>query len=68
VSGLALRLAYTLTGGVPGLLAGTSLALEDGAVMLALPADSALRYGESVQRRLDALGRAMGRRSEVRRA
>jgi exopolyphosphatase/guanosine-5'-triphosphate,3'-diphosphate pyrophosphatase len=67
-SGLALRLAYTLTGGVPGLLAGTALVLEEGALTLTLPADSALRYGESVQRRLDALGRAMGRRSEVRRA
>ncbi|HLJ63898.1 MAG TPA: Ppx/GppA family phosphatase [Stellaceae bacterium] len=66
ITGLALRLAYTLTGGVPGLLAATRLVVEDGALVLAFKDEGALRFGESVQRRLDALGRARGQRTEVR--
>jgi exopolyphosphatase/guanosine-5'-triphosphate,3'-diphosphate pyrophosphatase len=65
--GLALRLGYTLSGGVPALLAGSGLALTDAALVLTLSAESAGRFGESVQRRLDALARALGRRAEVRR-
>jgi exopolyphosphatase/guanosine-5'-triphosphate,3'-diphosphate pyrophosphatase len=67
LTGLALRLGYTLSGGVPDLLAGSELALSETAVVLTLPAESAGRFGESVQRRLDAVARALGRRSEVRR-
>ena len=63
---IALRLGYTISGGVPGLLGGVSLALADNAVTLAFTPASAGRYGEIVQRRLDALGRAMARRAEVR--
>ena len=66
--GLALRLGYTLSGGVPGALARNKLALENGTLVLTLSADGARRFGESVQRRLDALGRALGRRTEVRRS
>jgi exopolyphosphatase / guanosine-5'-triphosphate,3'-diphosphate pyrophosphatase len=65
--GLALRLGNTLSGGVPGLLGGTRLMLEDGTIALSLRRDSGDRLGESVQRRLDALGRALGRRTEIRR-
>jgi exopolyphosphatase / guanosine-5'-triphosphate,3'-diphosphate pyrophosphatase len=65
--GLAMRLGYTLGGGVPGQLAGMSLALGDGSVILDLGGDAGGRWGESVQRRLDALARALGRRAEVRR-
>jgi exopolyphosphatase/guanosine-5'-triphosphate,3'-diphosphate pyrophosphatase len=64
--GLALRLGYTLTGGVPGLLAGTKLGLENGALRLSLRRQSSHRLGESVQRRLDALGRALGKKPEIR--
>jgi exopolyphosphatase / guanosine-5'-triphosphate,3'-diphosphate pyrophosphatase len=64
--GLALRLGYTLSGGVSGLLAGIWIGLADGALVLSLPPGGAGRFGESVQRRLDALARALGRRSEVR--
>jgi exopolyphosphatase / guanosine-5'-triphosphate,3'-diphosphate pyrophosphatase len=64
--GLALRLGYTLSGGVPGALARNGLALDNGAVVLTLSRDGARRIGESVQRRLDALGRSLGRRTEVR--
>jgi exopolyphosphatase / guanosine-5'-triphosphate,3'-diphosphate pyrophosphatase len=64
--GLALRLGNTLTGGVPGLLAGCKLGLEDGAVTLSFRRDSGQRHGESVQRRFEALGRALDKRPEIR--
>lgn len=68
VTGLALRLGYTLSGGAPGLLSGSKLAIEGGSLVLNLAPEAAKRYGESVQRRLDALGRSLGKRTEVRRA
>ncbi len=65
--GLALRLAYTLTGGVPGLLRGSSLRLTDAKLTLNVMSDHALLLGEAVQRRLDALGRCLGRPAEIKR-
>jgi exopolyphosphatase/guanosine-5'-triphosphate,3'-diphosphate pyrophosphatase len=67
VTGMALRLAFTLSGGVPGLLARSRVGLEGNALVLALGSEAGKRYGESVQRRLDALGRALGKRTELRR-
>lgn len=67
ISGLALRLGYTISGGVRGLLSRNKLGIESGTLVLTLSRDGARRYGESVQRRLDALGRSLGRRTEVRR-
>jgi exopolyphosphatase/guanosine-5'-triphosphate,3'-diphosphate pyrophosphatase len=67
-TGLALRLAYTLTGGVPGLLRGSSLRMTDAKVTLNVPSNHALLLGEAVQRRLDALGRALGRTTDIKRA
>jgi exopolyphosphatase/guanosine-5'-triphosphate,3'-diphosphate pyrophosphatase len=67
-AGLALRLGYTLSGGVPGVLARNKLGFENGTLVLTLSADGVRRFGESVQRRLDALGRSFGRRTEVRRS
>lgn len=67
-AGLALRLAYTLTGGVPGLLEGSVLKLTDGKLVLTLLSDHALLAGEAVQRRLDVLARALGKTAELRRA
>jgi exopolyphosphatase/guanosine-5'-triphosphate,3'-diphosphate pyrophosphatase len=67
VTGLALRLGYTLSGGVPSLLAHSKLGVDGGTLVLSLATGAARRYGESVQRRLDALGRSLGRRTEVRR-
>src|SRR5215469_3748651 len=66
--GLALRLAYTLTGGVPGLLRGSSLRVTDAKLTLNVMSDHALLLGEAVQRRLDALGRCLGRPAEIKRA
>lgn len=67
VAGLALRLAFTISGGGPGLLARSRLALDGNTLTLTLSGDAYRRYGESVQRRLDALGRGLGKRTEVRR-
>jgi exopolyphosphatase/guanosine-5'-triphosphate,3'-diphosphate pyrophosphatase len=64
--GLALRLGNTLTGGVPGLLSGSKLAMEDGVLTLSFRRNGGERLGESVQRRLEALSRALNKRSEIR--
>lgn len=58
--GLALRLAYTLCGGALDLLSDVRLVREGDALFLELPAPSGVLLGEAVQRRLDALGRALG--------
>ena len=60
--GLALRLGYTLTGGAPHLLERTRLSLEDRTITLTVPDEPAFR-GEAVQRRLDALGKALDRKT-----
>jgi exopolyphosphatase / guanosine-5'-triphosphate,3'-diphosphate pyrophosphatase len=65
-TGLALRLGYTLSGGVPGVLARNKITVENGMLVLSLSRDGTRRFGESVQRRLDALGRSFGRRTELR--
>ncbi len=64
--GLAMRLGYTISGGAPTLLTGVGLSFGDSAVTLSFPQNGAGRFGETVQRRLDALGRAMGRRTDVK--
>ena len=68
--GLALRLAYTLCGGALDLLDQVLLDRENDTLVLELPATGSLFIGEAVQRRLDALGRALGlaTRTERRRS
>jgi len=58
--GAALRLAYTLSGGTPVLLAGTSLSRNDSRLTLRLVEGSGVFAGESVLRRVEALGAALG--------
>jgi exopolyphosphatase/guanosine-5'-triphosphate,3'-diphosphate pyrophosphatase len=65
--GLALRLGYTLSGGAPSALHGTSLSLSGNEVTLGLTSEGVQRYGENVQRRLDSLGKAMGRKTALKR-
>jgi exopolyphosphatase / guanosine-5'-triphosphate,3'-diphosphate pyrophosphatase len=65
--GLALRLAYALTGGRIGLLAQTWLGRDRGTLVLDVPATYGLFGGETVQRRLDAVARSIGATGVVRR-
>jgi exopolyphosphatase / guanosine-5'-triphosphate,3'-diphosphate pyrophosphatase len=65
--GLALRLAYTLSGGLVELLAETWLGRDRGNLVLEVPAASGLFAGETVQRRLDAVARSVGFVAVVRR-
>src|SRR5579884_3500398 len=58
--GLALRLAYTLCGGAFRLLDEVALRLEGGRLTLETPAEAGPFAGDIVQRRLDALARALG--------
>ena len=58
--GAALRLAYTLSGGTPALLAGTALRPRGGRLVLRLVQGTGVFAGESVQRRVDSLAAAMG--------
>lgn len=60
ILGAALRLAFTLSGGTPVLLRGTSLRRHGGELQLRLVEGSGVFAGESVQRRLDALAAALG--------
>lgn len=64
--GLALRLAQTLSGGVPGILAECKLRPSGNGIVLELPAQHAVLDGEAVQRRMEALGKALGRSIELR--
>jgi exopolyphosphatase/guanosine-5'-triphosphate,3'-diphosphate pyrophosphatase len=63
--GAALRLAYTLSGGTPALLAGTALARRGGRLVLRLVEGSGVFAGESVVRRVEALGAALGLETTV---
>ena len=65
-TGLALRLAFTLCGGVPSLLSRATLAVERGNLVLRVPARGPLQGGETVERRLTALSRALGLEPRLR--
>ncbi len=58
--GAALRLAYTLCGGVPALLAATEFERRGGALVLRLHRRGGVFAGESVVRRVETLALAMG--------
>ena len=60
ILGVALRLAYTLSGGTAALLAATSLSREGGRLVLRLRRGSGVFAGESVTRRLERLAHAAG--------
>jgi exopolyphosphatase/guanosine-5'-triphosphate,3'-diphosphate pyrophosphatase len=55
-----LRLAYSLSGGAESLLEGTSLAWQDGELVLTLTSARVAVKGESVRRGLERLGQALG--------
>ncbi len=58
--GAALRLAYTLCGGTPELLAGTTLQRRGGRLVLRLSEGTGVFAGESVLRRVEQLGAVLG--------
>ena len=63
--GLALRLAFTLSGGVPGLLSRTRLKRKRAQVTLVLPDDGGIFEGEKVERRLRSLAKSLELESAV---
>ena len=65
--GLALRLAYTLCGGMIDLLFEVWLGREGNSLVLGIPSTGSLFAGETVQRRLDVLARSLGTTPVVRR-
>ncbi|HEY3910345.1 MAG TPA: Ppx/GppA family phosphatase [Stellaceae bacterium] len=64
--GLALRLAYTMCGGVIELLSDTRLGREGNNLILEVPAADSRFGGETVQRRLDAVARSLGIAAQLR--
>ncbi|HQU03103.1 MAG TPA: Ppx/GppA family phosphatase [Acidocella sp.] len=63
--GVALRLAYTLSAGTPQLLAGTSLRIAPGRLILGLSEGNGVFAGDSVLRRLDRLAQMLGLEAET---
>ena len=59
VLGAALRLGYAISGGAPEQLRPCKLAVHDDAVVLDRDTDDAPLQSETVQRRYDALARAV---------
>ncbi len=64
--GLGLRLGQTLSGGVPGLLRDCRLRFLNGNLVLELSAQLAVLDGEQVQRRVEALAKALNRGWDIR--
>ncbi len=65
--GLALRLAHAVTGGRIDLLGETWLSRGRDRLILEVPVGNSLFLGETVQRRLDALARAIGMSGVIQR-
>jgi exopolyphosphatase/guanosine-5'-triphosphate,3'-diphosphate pyrophosphatase len=66
VIGQSVRLAQTLSAGMPGVLPQTSLAYEDGKLILHLPNSLAQLDGEPLRRRLRIVARELERNPEVK--
>lgn len=63
--GLALRLAYALSAATPSILRRIRLTASDTRITLHLPRDHNDLLGEAVERRFEALGKALGRSTAV---
>ncbi|WP_404326892.1 hypothetical protein [Aerophototrophica crusticola] len=66
ILGLALRLGHTLTGGAALLLQRTGLRLGQEKLTLVLPEDAEMLLGDAVQRRVEALAKALNRGGEIK--
>ncbi|WP_294395234.1 Ppx/GppA family phosphatase [uncultured Sphingomonas sp.] len=64
--GYAMRLGQRLSGGVPGPLETSSLAVEQGRVVLRLLGEDVALYGEAVERRHKLLAESLGCTHELR--
>jgi exopolyphosphatase/guanosine-5'-triphosphate,3'-diphosphate pyrophosphatase len=64
--GLALRLAYTLSAGAPALLRQVKLVADGATLTLRGTARARPLIGEAVERRLEALARATGKRAMIK--
>jgi len=64
--GLALRVAYRLSGGASSVLDATKLRTTPKDLVLELPRKMAAMVGDVVGRRLDALARALDRRVSIK--
>ena len=63
--GAVIRLAYALSGGTLAMLNQTRLIRKDSKICLHLPEESRQLFGEAVQRRLDAVGRAFDKPVQI---
>ncbi len=63
--GLAIRLAYTISGGTASLLARFTLAKDNGTVRLGVPADENHMAGEVVVRRFNMLAKVLDLEAEI---
>lgn len=64
-TGHALRLAHSLTGGAPGLLARTTLRRTRAHLVLELPRDDTVYRSEAVERHLGRLARSLGLKTRI---
>jgi len=64
--GRALRLAQRLSGGTETLLRKTGIGLAPGGILLSIPEKYRMLYSDAVERRLQQLAKALGRKGEVR--
>jgi len=63
--GLALRLAFSVSAATPAVLKETAVRMGDAKIRLLLPKGQEALFGESVERRFNALGRAFDREIEL---
>jgi exopolyphosphatase/guanosine-5'-triphosphate,3'-diphosphate pyrophosphatase len=64
--GIALRLAFTLSGGAPDALKRTKLKRDGAVLQLRIAKGAASLGGESVERRMEALAEAFDRKPRIR--
>jgi len=66
VLGLALRLAFTMSGATPGILLQTRLSVDTETLRLEVPRPLAALLGETVSKRLNVLAKALERQADIR--
>lgn len=64
--GLALRLAFAISGGAPGVLKRVKLQRDGGALRLRVPSDLGTMIGEAVERRFESLVEAHGGKGKIK--